>query len=267
MSTEVQQGSKRNRQARSSLLLGLASILLVLFNLAPPGLWAILAFTGVGAALLAFIAGARGIQAGKKLGGQGRKEAIFGIAAGGLGLLLYFLTWNISVEKLGEDLLSTSTPGIAQTFKGDGFSISFSADWEEWDEFFDRDYCQGPVFECLLSIDRLNSEGTFINFFRYPLADEITVEEFDQNEWSLISQNDVTLLSKGTLEVDGIPAIKRIYLLQAPDDPDMQFNILQVYAVRELYSYYVFCRAPDAETMAQHQQEFEEIIASIQFFE
>jgi formylglycine-generating enzyme required for sulfatase activity len=82
--------TKRNTQAIASLVLGVASVILALFNFAP-GLCSALGCVGAAAAVLAFIAGARGVRAARELDGRGHKSAVAGVATGGLGLLVFIV--------------------------------------------------------------------------------------------------------------------------------------------------------------------------------
>jgi len=82
MSTEPQEKARRNTQARTSLILGVTSVVLALFSFAP-GLLSNLGCVGAAAALLAFLAGVQGLRAARELDEQGRKLAIAGMAAGG----------------------------------------------------------------------------------------------------------------------------------------------------------------------------------------
>jgi formylglycine-generating enzyme required for sulfatase activity len=88
--------TRRNTQAIASLVLGVASVILALFNFAP-GLSSTLGCVGAAAAVLAFIAGVQGVRAARELDGQGRKLAIAGIATGGLGLLVFIAVMGSTV--------------------------------------------------------------------------------------------------------------------------------------------------------------------------
>jgi len=85
-----QNETKRNTQAIVSLVLGVTSVILALFNFAP-GLCSTLGCVGAAAAVLAFVAGVRGVRAARELDGVGRNLAIAGMAAAGLGFLVFIM--------------------------------------------------------------------------------------------------------------------------------------------------------------------------------
>lgn len=99
-----QNETKRNTQAIVSLVLGVTSVILALFNFAP-GLCSTLGCVGAAAAVLAFVAGVRGVRAARELDGQGHNLAIAGMVAGGLGLLIF-------VVVMGSSVLSGMTEGM-----------------------------------------------------------------------------------------------------------------------------------------------------------
>lgn len=90
MSTKPQASATRNTQARSSLALGVAALVLALLGLAP-GILSYLTCVGAVAALLAVVAGVRGLRAARESGGQDRAMAIAGMVAAGLGLLVFII--------------------------------------------------------------------------------------------------------------------------------------------------------------------------------
>jgi hypothetical protein len=90
MSTEKHEEAKRNTEARTSLIMGVVSLVLALFNFFP-GLLSALGCVGALAALFAFLAGVRGLRAAREAEDQDRKLAIIGMAAAGLGLLVFIV--------------------------------------------------------------------------------------------------------------------------------------------------------------------------------
>jgi hypothetical protein len=87
MSSESQDKISKNKQAMTSLVMGIASVVLALFNFAP-GLCSALGCVGAVAAVFALISGIQGICAARQLEGQRRNLAIVGMVAGGIGLLV-----------------------------------------------------------------------------------------------------------------------------------------------------------------------------------
>lgn len=119
---QLQEEAKRNSQARNSLVLGVTSLTLTLFN-SVPGLLSALGFVGAVAALFAFLAGVKGLRATREPDAQGRKLAIAGIAAGALGLILFIVVMASSVlgmQRYASQLLEgTISPERAQRLATD----------------------------------------------------------------------------------------------------------------------------------------------------
>ena len=87
MSSETQEKASENKQAMTSLVMGIVSVILALFNFAP-GLCSALGCAGAIAAVFALISGIQGIRAASQLEGRRRNLAIVGMVAGGIGLLV-----------------------------------------------------------------------------------------------------------------------------------------------------------------------------------
>ena len=109
MSTETQDKTKKNTQANACLILGLISIVFSLFNYFP-GFLCVLDIVGVVAALLAVLAGVQGLRAAWEIEEQGRKLAIVGIVAGGLGLLLFIIPFIAYVVRDVREMETLLTP-------------------------------------------------------------------------------------------------------------------------------------------------------------
>jgi uncharacterized membrane protein HdeD (DUF308 family) len=88
MNTDTKnQGAKKNKQAMSSLVLGIVSIIFSL-GIFAPGVISSLACVGVAATFLALLAGIAGLRAARKMDGLGRRQAILGMLLGGAGLMV-----------------------------------------------------------------------------------------------------------------------------------------------------------------------------------
>lgn len=92
MSTSCEQRSqtKGNTQVTMSFLLGAAALILAPFNLAP-GLSRFLGYVGAGAAVLAIVAGVRGVRVAQGPDERVRKVATAGMTTGGLGLFVFIV--------------------------------------------------------------------------------------------------------------------------------------------------------------------------------
>jgi len=85
----------KNKQAQNSLVLGIVSIILALFNFAP-GLYSALGCAGVAGSLFAIISGIQGIRAAKQLDGNQRNYAIIGMIAAGISLLIFVIVMGLA---------------------------------------------------------------------------------------------------------------------------------------------------------------------------
>ena len=265
MSIETQDKTKKNTQANASLILGLISIVFALFNYAP-GFFSVLGIVGVVAALLAILAGVRGLRAAREIEEQGRKLAIAGIAAGGLGLLLFIITFIAPVTRNVREMETLLIPQPPQTFQGDGFTLTYPGGWEEVDA--GQDWCnKQPGSECILAILHPSGDGTNIVLIRFALEEETTLEAYDQASWAGIESEipDVNLESRDIIEIGGQPAIRRVFSLSTPDMPSGRGHFLQVILVKGLAAYYFMGTTISADTSTQYRAEIEEIITSIQF--
>jgi hypothetical protein len=88
--------TSKNKQATTSLVLGIASLVLAFFNFAP-GLCSALGCVGAAAAIFAFVSGIQGIRAAGELEGQQRTLAIVGMITAGLGLLIFVIVMGSAV--------------------------------------------------------------------------------------------------------------------------------------------------------------------------
>ena len=89
--------------------------------------------------------------------------AIAGIAVGGLGLLLFIITFIVPMARDVREFETLLTPQPPQTFQGDGFTLTYPGDWEKFDDFTGQDFCKQPGVECILAIIHPSGDGTNIN--------------------------------------------------------------------------------------------------------
>lgn len=266
MSTEPQDKTQKNTQAIASLILGVISIVFALFNYAP-GFLSVLGIVGAVAASLALLAGKRGFRAAREIDEQGRKLAIAGLAAGGLGLLLFIITFIVPIVTDVGEMQALLTPQPPKTFQGDGFTLTYPNGWETIDAFAEQDLCKQPGVECILAIVHPSRDGTNINLIRVALDEETTVDENDQAEWAYFESvtPDVNLESRDIIEIGGQPAIRRVFSAPSSDVPSGRVHVLQVYIVKGLTVYTFTGVAQSADTLTQHRAEIEEIIIGMQF--
>ncbi len=229
MSTETQDKTKKNTQANASLILGLISIVFSLFNYFP-GFLCVLGIVGVVAALLAVLAGVQGLRAAREIEEQGRKLAIAGIVAGGLGLLLFIIPFIAYVVRDVREMETLLTPQPPQTFHGDGFALTYPGDWEQVD-VTGQDFCKQPGVEWILAIIHPSGDGTNINLVRLTPEGETTLEAYDQASWAQFESEtpDVNLESRDIIEIGGQPAIRRVFSMPASNIHSELGQFLQVY--------------------------------------
>jgi hypothetical protein len=234
--TELQEKPKRNQQAVASLVLGVLSLVLALFNLAP-GLLSTLGCVGGVAALLALLAGVQGLRAVRDLDGSGRRFASAGMAAGGLGLLVFIVAFlpalqtERALERARGTFEAIQTP---QVFQADGFSLTYPGDWQTLD-INEQEDCKQPNVECLLlQIGHPSGDGTNINVWRFALRREATVDEADQESWAGVEATipDVNLVSREMIEVGGQPAVRRVFNMPSSRAAEGRAHYIQTYVVK-----------------------------------
>jgi len=246
------------------------SIILALFFFIP-GLLRALGLVGAVAALMAFLAGARGLLAARRLEGQGIKFAVIGIAAGGVSLLILAVVMASSVLsglKLFKEILGSITAAATDvTFRGDGFTLSYPGSWVELpDVFNEQAECSLPCVECYLAIAHPVRDGTKITLLSMTLDEEANIEEIDQG-WAQLESGipDIALESRELIEVGGQPAVRWIYNKPDSNTSSGRMVLLQVFIVNKLEVYMFMAGSPSMEAFRQNRAEMEEIINSMQF--
>jgi uncharacterized membrane protein HdeD (DUF308 family) len=86
----MQDKTKNNRQAMTTLVMGIVSLALSLFIFFP-GILSALACAGVIGAVFALVTGIRGMRAARRLEGGRRNLATIGMIAAGLALLVFVI--------------------------------------------------------------------------------------------------------------------------------------------------------------------------------
>jgi hypothetical protein len=282
---QPQEGSKRNRLAIASLVLGALSVAFAQFCHVP-GTFSVAGCLGPIFALGSLTTGILGIREAKRLGGQGQKPAVGGLVTAGLGLLIFaaiFVPVMLTPGGLMTYVGATPTPTITPTptmtptptpiptetppptptpasvtREGRRFAITFTDEWDVLDTSR-AETCQEPN-ECLV-IQHSSGDGIMISIVRIATGQEVDLEEEDRRQWA--SLDSVSAVSGPEVtEIGGLPAIKRIYIEQT--------QIGSIYTVKYLATeerdlYFCLIEAPAEEIVARHQVEIDGIIASIRF--
>jgi hypothetical protein len=267
MSTELQEEAKRNSQARTSLILGVTSLILMVFNFVP-GLLSALGFVGALAGLFAVLAGVRGLRAARGLDEQGRKSAIAGIAAGVLGLLVFIAVLASGILSTQREMESLLTPQPPQTFQKDDLVLTYPGSWTDLSQETCEQISQPELgLECLLAIGHPSRDGTNINLVRFGLGFELTPEFADELMWASFesSTSDVDLESRDIVEIGGQQAVRRVFSVPSSEASDGRAHILLVYLVNGPSVYQFTGWTPSADALSQHRSEIEEIIAGAHF--
>jgi hypothetical protein len=264
MLSDQQDTSRRNTQAIASISLGVISIVFSAFNYAS-GLLSVLGIVGAVAALLALLAGVRGLRAAREIGGQGNRLSIAGLAAGGIGIVLFVVTFVLPIADSVSEMEALLTPPPQKTYQGDGFTLTYPNDWEELD-ISGQDFCLQTGIDCLLAIGHPSGDGTNINLMRYSIVELVDIEELDEVLWAqfVSSAPDVILESRDMIEVSQLPAVRRAYTVPSATSPGGRSYIIQVSAANELVVYQFTAWASSADVMAPHVASIEAIIQSFQ---
>jgi hypothetical protein len=249
------------------------SLTLAFFTFAP-GACSGLGCVGPIAALLALTAGMRGMRAARDLDGQGRKAAVAGMAAGGLGLVfglavivtLTTISAQRSIQQIEQAAKAGKAAQTLQTVQSAGLHLTYPGSWQVID-ISQVGACKQAGVECVVAIRHPSGDGTNINLMRFALQQEASVEQADQAVWEQFTSStpDVNLESREATQVGSQPAIKRTFNVPAAKASGGRAYIYQVYIVKGLGLYQITVWTPSADALKQHQGEIDQIVSSIGF--
>lgn len=260
----------QNQQATNSMILGILSLILSFFTLAP-GLLSALGCAGAVGALLALAAGVMGLRAASTPEMPGRGRAIAGMVAGGIGLLVFGAAMFGAVAEGQAELErvvagATEMPSATAVFEGEGFTLAYPQDWQSLD-VSQQAFCQRADVTCQLAIAHPSEDGTSLNVVTINLGEEMALQDADELMWSSFraSTPEVELASRVEVELDGRAAIQRRFSAPANNTPDGRAQVLQTFTIRGQTLYQFTGWAPDEEAMNAHLEELEAIIGSVEF--
>ena len=260
------EGKKKNTQALISLILGIGSVVLALGNFAP-GFLSVLGCVGATAALLALVAGVRGIRAAVSTEGTGRVMAYAGMGFSVLGLVIFIVIMGTNMARgvtLAEEI---STPQPPQVFQADTFTLLYPDNWISTD-ISQQEFCQQVGVDCFVALSPSGGETTNLTFMRFALDRPYTIDELDQMLWSqfLSMTSDVVLDSVESIEIAGVPAIRRTFNIPSTtQDSEGRAYYQQVYVIQGLTFIQFTVYAPSEGSLSQYLEQMNAIIESLTF--
>jgi hypothetical protein len=214
------------------------------------------------------------MRAARDLDGQGRKAAVAGMAAGGLGLVfglavivtLTTISAQRSIQQIEQAAKAGKAAQTLQTVQSAGLHLTYPGSWQVID-ISQVGACKQAGVECVVAIRHPSGDGTNINLMRFALQQEASVEQADQAVWEQFTSStpDVNLESREATQVGSQPAIKRTFNVPAAKASGGRAYIYQVYIVKGLGLYQITVWTPSADALKQHQGEIDQIVSSIGF--
>jgi tetratricopeptide (TPR) repeat protein len=170
-------------------------------------------------------------------------------------------------------LAAQETAGTTQTFRGDGFIVSYPGEWFDVSDVVCPTVAQ-PGLECLWALAHSSGDRTNLNLNRVNLEQALTVEAFEQEGWAEFESMtpDIVSESRTDFEFGGRPAIKRYFSVPASGSPEGRAHVIQINVVKDLANvvkdlaaYTLTVWHAGVEALNQHQAEIEEIVTSFEF--
>ena len=146
-------------------------------------------------------------------------------------------------------------------FETDGISLEYPYMW--WDiHQNDAEFCQSEEIECFLRINSPEYEVT-MDFVRFPLVDDISLEEIDQQIWNNFFTNyqDVDLASRENISIGNTSGIYRQFsAVTADNEEPIYLKYLIFFDEDLLYQILV----TGSEAGEQYNEQIYDIIHSIE---
>jgi hypothetical protein len=277
---QPQEGSKRNRLAIASLVLGALSVAFAQFCHVP-GTFSVAGCLGPILALGSLTTGILGIREAKRLDGQGQKPAVGGLVTAGLGLLIFamiFVPVMLTPGGLMTYVGATPTPTITPTptmtptptpiptetpqptstpapvtHRGARFTVTFTDDWEVFET------SNTPQSEYL--IIQKPRDNIMLHIYRQAVPESPDLEAETE---SFLSANfeSVSRVSEGEIEISGQKGLTRRFVYQSTRGQSYVF-LATVANGNDLYFLLAF--APTETAFTQHEDEIYQIILSTEF--
>ncbi|MHB8625449.1 MAG: hypothetical protein ACYDEO_04530 [Aggregatilineales bacterium] len=256
MSSIVQTTPTRSNQATSALVLGVASIVFALLTNAP-GQVSFLGFLSPVAALLAVIAGLRALG---RVSGQQRTQAIVGILAGIVGVILFVVFFTTQVNVFTKSL-------GPQTFNGGGVQMTYPGTWQLLD-ISQTATCKQTGYACVVAVGQ--PDRTNITVIQIPLQQALTMDTATATQlWQqyLTSSPTANRTSNDMITIGGQPAVRWVFDTpsQSTAVPGGHEYLVQVNVIKGLSLYTITAFATSADALTAHRADVDNIINSITF--
>ena len=186
-------------------------------------------------------------------------------------------TWTATVTLPRPTPKPTGTPGSTpkntpvastrQTFKGDGFTVTYPKGWVPVD-VEQSPICQGvkPPAKCALVISTADDESLLV-VQHAEVPNNMTAEQIDTMLWTMMEGNDPSLKleSREEIEIDGLPAIKRVASMDDSSSPTGKASMLLVAMATDNVFYQIMGMSTSAETFEKSLSDMESVLDSWRF--
>lgn len=251
MSSAVQAAPARN-QAINALVLGIAAIVLA-FLVNAPGVVSYIGLLSPVAALLAVIAGLRALG---RASGQQRMQALVGILAAIVGVILFVVFLSSSVNSF----MKTLGP---QSFKGNGLQLTYPGSWTSV-ETSQVSTCKQTGITCVFFVGQ--ADGTNLNIIQTTLPQASPVDAAQIGQQIQASMPNAHQTSQDTLTIGGQPAVRFVFDAPSTVSGSSGHNyIVQVYVANGTSLYTITGLATSADALSSHRTDIDSIISSITF--
>lgn len=254
----------RNGQAIASLVSGILAVALFPVNFTS-GQISLVGAGGLLLGLLALWLGYRGFLVHKRYRRGGKTLAYVGMGLGVAGFLAFAVLFALGAHpELTPADIGIGTPRTEYT--GDGFTLQVPEDWNEAN-LTEQPFCEQESVECLVGFTGPTQESSNLTLIRYELTRDVSLQEVDEFFWQMYNDNitDVTLESQEEIEIDGIPAIMRVYHSPSPQGDGTREYSIQVGLIKDLSFYQFTAWSPGQEPFNIYRGTFMAIIRSLAF--
>lgn len=155
---------------------------------------------------------------------------------------------------------------LLTTYQGDEFSLRYPAAWQPL-EGRKPVLCGQPTVDCLLALGTSDQDGSNLTLNRYLLLEDVSLAQVDEYRWNQFTTGTegVMLASREDLEVDGLPAVKRVINAPGSTSGAGRSHYLTVALVKDSWYYQFTGWSPSEEALQAHEADFMEVINSLRF--
>ena len=181
---------------------------------------------------------------------------------------------ELNVQDVNQPIVITAPAGIssggatsdAEIFEGDGFTLTYPADWQVIN-LNDQAACMNPGIECPLALAHPSRDGTNLNLMYFDLGEEMDAATISQQAWDAFAAGTpgADLESTQEIKVGGHPAVQRVFSAPSFNADDGQAHFIQVYVVDGTTAYQFTVWAPTAEARQEHEADMLAVIDSLTF--